>query len=711
MTSKSLFFKLMRENTRRRLWTVVLTCLAFFFLFIVCAAMMVSTCDGSLSASLPAGDSTAMLDSCREAVRNSFLSWAVARNHYLVIVVTLAAVICGASGFSYLHSKIKTDFYHSVPVKRELLFFIVYINGILYTAVPYLVSLLLASLLIQIKTGLAFPWGQILLSFGVNMAFYILLYSTVVLAFMMTGNVLVGLLGTGVFFFWGPAILILKKAYYSVYYLTYYNSFDLQEKAPGGSPLTFYASYGKSGAEVNALWAIAAAVLVTAIALFLYKRRPSESAGRAMAFKKSEAPIKCLLVIPIALGGALLFHSMKGSDGWNVFGLICGLLISYGVIEMIYHFDIRKLFSHRIQLALCAICSAVILVFFRFDLSGYDSYLPAQAKIESAGVGSQTLMSDVNYAEVKLVEQSASRHGLNYEIMSDEDAAAKMKLTDISDVLSIAKQGIEDTLPDKPADSHYRSGETIRNDSVTIQYHMKNGRNVTRMYSLDLAQAEPALGAVYDSKEFKRTVYPVLDLTEDDIDGINYQELGEARHIILPDSSMKGALLRTYQQELLSLTLEDRKKETIVGALQFKTDDLQNTIEVLRRENSSMDSLNRICYYPIYSSFDKTKALLKECGIDVGSQLTSASLTKIEITDEKTEPEELLTVTDPVKMQKILDCAVYTTPYMKNALRRPVPSITIQAYAKGDGRGNEKLYYLSFDKDRVPGFVKEAFID
>lgn len=735
MTSKNLFFKLMRENTKRRLWTAVLMCLTFFFLFIVHTAMLISTYDGKSSLALP-GERITAAESVKEAILANFLQWTGVQNNILVIVFTLAAVICGASGFAWLHSKNKTDFYHSVPVKRECLFFTAYVNGILYTAVPYLISLLLAALVVQIKTGLDVPWGQIILSFGVNMAFYILLYAVVVLAFVMTGNVLVGLLGTGVFFFWGPAILLLKEGYYSVYYRTY-NHFYPEAITPRGSPLFLYASAKSSAAGEKALWAIAAAVLVTALSLFLYKRRPSESAGRAMAFKKSEAPIKYLLVIPAALGSALLFHSLKASDGWSVFGLICGLVISYGVIEIIYHFDIRKLFSRKIQLALCGFCAAVILVFFRFDLSGYDSYLPSPDKIESAGVGSSSLQSDVNYAEVKLREYTPMRRQLSYSRLTEEAAAVKMKLTDIAEVRDIAKQGIETTLTRKDQnrrdDSVIVNEEDVPNESIIIQYHMKNGRNVTRTYLVNRNAVESELGVIYNSRELKRTLYPVLDLSEADIAGINYQEMGEPRRVSLPDPSMKGRLLKAYQEELSSLTLEDRKKENIIGAIQFKTNDLQKIIDAVRSDGSSLDSLNRICYYPIYASFKKTAALLKECGIDTGALLKAEDLTKIEVIDEQTysarfparkaagesdggqseknpskEAMDSLTVTDPVKMQKILDGAVYTS-FMYNAFRRPESSIRIRAYAKADGSGDEKLYSLDFDKERIPDFIKEAF--
>lgn len=43
MTSKNLFFNLMKENTKQRLWTVALISLIFFFTFPVQTALLISS--------------------------------------------------------------------------------------------------------------------------------------------------------------------------------------------------------------------------------------------------------------------------------------------------------------------------------------------------------------------------------------------------------------------------------------------------------------------------------------------------------------------------------------------------------------------------------------------------------------------------------------------------------------------------------------------
>ena len=65
---------------------------------------------------------------------------------FLLFFVVIAAFCLGMTGYHYLYSREKTDFYHSLPLKRERIFFVPYVSGILIFAVPYLINLLLALL-------------------------------------------------------------------------------------------------------------------------------------------------------------------------------------------------------------------------------------------------------------------------------------------------------------------------------------------------------------------------------------------------------------------------------------------------------------------------------------------------------------------------------------------------------------------------------------
>lgn len=772
MTSKNLFFNLMKENTKQRLWTVALISLILFFAFPVQTALLISSYLSQERIDRVWEREAQGVEIVKQQLQDRFLEWASANNGMMVFLIIVFAVVCGISGFSYLHSRKKTDFFHSVPVKREKLFAAVYVNGFLYTAVPYLVFLLISSIMIQVKAGQVFPWLDVIKAYCIHMSFYLLIYSVVIVAVMMTGNTIVSILGTAVFFIWGPGSALLLTGYYSSYYITFYENSDIFVKlAQRTSPAAWYISAASIPEKTAgmALWALAAAVLITALCVFLYKKRPSEAAGRAMAFKKSQPVIKLLLVVPIGLLGSLLFREMMGSDGWSVFGLICGLVISYCTIEIIYNFDFRKLFAHKLQFALCTVCAAAIFAFFRFDLSGYDSYVPSEAKMESAGIYCRRMDADFLYdymVEPELAGNTGGRYQyVNWNNISPSELLDKMRLTDVAAAVEIGRSGVSDaaeakrkSLGNRSLSRYaYLSTDDELTDEVIVAYHLKGGKTVLRSYYMKLSAVKDTLDRVYDSNEYKETVYPVLAYEASDIAGINYQEYSDFLHVNLKNEEVKAQLLETYQKELKGLTSETRRKESPIGAIQFKTVKMQEIVDTLKAKGNDYSEFNRKFYYPIYPSFTETIGLLKECGIDAGKFLNVDNVDKIvmesyitmdDLTQAEAEVSEdvvyvkergsrIVTVTDKEKIREILNSSVPGELNCTNYLNELYSGIRLTAYVavrQGQTEDNfdastmaepvhtvdrynndsqnepeYRKYSLTFDYDKVPSFVKETF--
>lgn len=712
MTSKNLFFSLMKENLKRRLWVVALLSLYFFFAFPVWTAMLISDYMGP---DIWAG-SAEYIAAVKTDVLERFLGWNSIGSGGMVVMMTLFAIICAVSGFSYLFSRQKVDFFHSQPVRREMLFATTYINGILFTAVPYLLGLVLASVLVQVKAAPAFPWGTVLTTFAMHMAFFILIYSTVVVAIMLTGNIIVSILGTIVFFAYGPTVIFLKFAFYESFFATFNHNdnFPLSFLTKT-SPIAWYMSASSPGADtgMRAVGALAAAAVLTVFALFLYKKRPSEAAGKAMAFKKSQPVIKILIVVPAALLGGLFFYEMKNSNGWGVFGLLCGLIITYCIIEIIYNFDFRRLFAHKIHLAVCLVISAAIFSFFRFDLSGYDTYLPEAGQIVSGGVYSHHLDSETNQDYRVTANLSEYKDYVWFDYGDVDGLLREMELTDTEDLLTIARQGIQELKRSKDgyvyADDgsmHENKGLSVR---VTVLFNLKNGKHVSRCYDVNWAAVEAAMFSVYSQPEYKEAVYPILRENASDIAAVNYQEYDDFRQVKLPDEAMKEKLLTTYQKELRGLTAETRTKESPVAAIQFKTNQIQEMIDTMKAVNGNIYTFNYYYYYPVYPSFTETIALLKQCGIEVGQFLNSNNVEKIEVIrynqnsvntvseyDGETETEAVydydmtetdrVTVTDPVQIEEILRVSYADDLDSPNALRARTQDYQVTAYRKNSGQ-------------------------
>ena len=687
MTSRSLFFKYMKENTKQRIWNLALVLLLCFFAFPVMTALWSSTAfrPENLNSSLPAD--LALAQAQRDFTRDMLRMYSM-KGGALAFMLTIAAVVLAASGFAYLHSKKKTDFYHSLPIRREMLYAVTCLNGFLYMAVAYLGFLTIAAVMIRVK-GVPFDWGSLYLASVEHLCFFALVYMTAILSMLLTGNLVVGLLGTGVLFSWGPVICMTISAYFSEYFTTFYgdDSFllALSERT---SPVAWYVKACMSSQPGRmALWAMLAAAVLFLLGMLLYRRRPSEAAGHAMAFPITEPIIRFLIAVPSSLLLGAMFHSMMYEDGWTVFGLVCGLLLVSCIIEIIYHFDFKSLFAHKRQLLVSAVFVGVVFAIFRFDLFGYDRYLPATEKLASGGIYSDLLDPDATSQYHSTVEYTEGWYGVMFDAMPSSTLADEMQISDdqgLELLHTIAAQGVHDAA--QARDRFLRGGgrsydveegdEAFRN--VTIAWHLQNGRTVYRSYRVNVSGVRAALEAVYNLDAYKTAMYPVLSLTADDVAGINYKEEDECSHVKLAGADVKAALLAAYQEELKALTSETRAHEMPIAEIQFKTNEQQALIQKLRDEGGNYTLFNHYYYYPIYPSFTKTIALLRACGVEVGGTVTpekTASITLsyqgVSVSEEEMAPADtelgqrqrkylsddrraMLTVTDPEQIREIL---------------------------------------------------------
>ena len=687
MTSRSLFFKYMKENTKQRIWSLALALLLCFFAFPVTTALWSSTAfrPENLNSSLPAD--LALAQAQRDFTRDMLRMYSM-KGGALAFMLTIAAVVLAASGFAYLHSKKKTDFYHSLPIRREMLYAVTCLNGFLYMAVAYLGFLTIAAVMIRVK-GVPFDWGSLYLASVEHLCFFALVYMTAILSMLLTGNLVVGLLGTGVLFSWGPVICMTISAYFSEYFTTFYgdDSFllALSERT---SPVAWYVKACMSSQPGRmALWAMLAAAVLFLLGMLLYRRRPSEAAGHAMAFPITEPIIRFLIAVPSSLLLGAMFHSMMYEDGWTVFGLVCGLLLVSCIIEIIYHFDFKSLFAHKRQLLVSAVFVGVVFAIFRFDLFGYDRYLPATEKLASGGIYCDLLDPDATSQYHSTVEYTEGWYGVTFDAMPSSTLADEMQISDdqgLELLHTIAAQGVHDAA--QARDRFLRGGgrsydleegdEAFHN--VTIAWHLRNGRTVYRSYRVNVSGVRAALESVYDLDAYKTAMYPVLSLSADDVAGINYKEEDECSHVKLAGADVKAALLAAYQEELKALTSETRAHEMPIAEIQFKTNEQQALIQKLRDEGGNYTLFNHYYYYPIYPSFTKTIALLRACGVEVGGTVTpekTASITLsyqgVAVSEEEMAPADtelgqrqrkylsddsraMLTVTDPEQIREIL---------------------------------------------------------
>ncbi len=612
MTSKNLCFKLMVEDLKRRVWTIALTILGLVFTLLVPMALK---CSEFIE------EKGRWEESTRRRMVNNIVSL-LGVNGFLVFILLICCVLWAVSGFHYLHNSKKVDFYHSIPVKRHVLFVAAYLNGLLVPAVIYLV-VLVPAVALALRTGIGvqvigtLPWRM----FVLNMVYYSMLYTTTVIAMMMTGNVVVALLGTGVFCGYGPMVSGLTGLYYECWFHTFYGTAAdvkrLYRAVRYSSPFANYmyalTEFADNSLNVGTLLgAVAVTAALAVLAYGLYRNRASEAAGKAMAFSRSMMPIKILLVLPLSLASGMFFYGLRNTVVWLIFGTVCGTLLTHCLMEIIYHFDFRKLFANRAHLGVCMAVSVLLSLAGRYDWFGYDSWLPDPAKVESGAVVWGYEDDWVTYGHPVREDRYDWEQEYYWEYGGMEEyVLGQMKLTDTYSVMELAREGVE-AEKNRRSRSNKPEDPDSRWNRVLIQFTMTNGKTAVRSYSVPVNETTEELHSViHDSQEYKLGTYPILSQTASDTVGVYFQQYNQKKKADLDQESI-AELLTVYQKDFEELTMETRRKELPVATLQFRTKEMQEAIEFNVRH---LNNISDRCYYPVYPSFARTLKALEQAGI------------------------------------------------------------------------------------------------
>ncbi len=738
MTSKNLFFKLMKEDGKRRIWAVALASLGFFFFYPVVAAFM-------------AGEIKSYSDYAQGLIKyNKQLSnWLSFHCGMTVFLMMVSSLICGLSSFSFLSSKSKVDFYHGIPVRREKLYVANFLNGILILAVPYGICLALAVAVGIVNGGDPGALCQVAVSsYFLHLTYYVLCYSVVVVASMLTGHLVVCFLGAIVLTFYVPMAIMLANAYYEVFFWTFESNNGIWAQGMRISPVVEYIYQVVQHAQGTlSVWdackAWAVSLLLAASGCFLYRKRPSEAAGKAMAFSVSRPIIRILLAVLSALGLGIFFWSIRNSMGWAIFGILCGGAICHCVVEIIYHFDFKKLFSHKLQLVFCLALSCGVLVVFRYDLLGYDRYLPQASQVKEASVCVDTLNQWVSYGSTQLGKDGE----YTWEGESSWGYAQDyMHYQDVENLLDIATEGVRQT-EEKRRMYHsqnrydYRPAmdegqESWMGSQVKICYVMNSGRKVYRSYYIQFDDSlRPAMERLYSNGQYQRGTFPVLDLTADQVAAIRYRgQHNKEIYLGRLTDAEKKRFLETFQREFARLDMETMRQEAPVGLIRFagvldeeakqkererdKVEDFYSQYEYNESggyyEYATVYSRYSIeDFYPIYPSFTGTLECLKERGIQA-EYIDSLDVREVHIycdawgtkyaTDDPQEIEKL-------KKVLVAERLLYYNPvFQKENLE--VGMMVPEKYEGGTRADTEDIEYrnlpAAIPKGKIPAEVQKA---
>lgn len=387
------------------------------------------------------------------------------------VLVFVVALIVAMAMFSYLHNSKSANMIHSLPVRREELFFTNYISGLLFMAVPQTVATLIGVFVCAAVgiTELQYLMIAFLYSLG-NMVFF---YSFAVFVGMLTGQ----LLALPVYYFILNFLEIMMEAIVKVvmsgicfgvdgmdqlsrllvlspiYFLTEKTGIRVSCLDDGG-----YGYEVMGGKYVLAYFLVSFVLL--ALSLFAYKKRKIESAGDMISICWLKPVFRwCVTVCGALIGGMIFGQIFQGTVSGSrefVIILVSAILIgavSFFIAEMFLEKKFKVFKKKRFyELGIGSVMIVAAFLLLEFDAFGIESRTPDVSEVE---------MASLDYSSL---------------LLTDEDDI--QELIDIHKEIVSHKKEIEAYTADRTNDSY----------ETSIVYKLKDGSKLCRYYNLPSAK-------------------------------------------------------------------------------------------------------------------------------------------------------------------------------------------------------------------------------
>lgn len=600
MTSKNSFLASCRENHKRRVWVWIVAVLSQLLLYGGMMTIYLSRIRGVYANGgfkTPEGFKEGMCRAARDAIGFS---------DNLYGVIFLLSAIIGMQGFSYLFDRRKVDMYHSVPESKNRRFAVVYINGIVIYLAANLSGMVLGTVIaasqgavnmdVLANAGLAFVW---------NLFLFLSFYHMMVLAVMLTGNRFVTVCAflTFVLYEYGlqTQISALKRLFFTTY-SEYYMGAEPKLSVLYDCTLQIWnIKNAQDAAEAAAIAMPIAAKWILIGTVFLglsylaYKKRPSEAAGSAIAFPFLKPVAKVAVAIPVALlAGMVVYDTSYQNELLQIAGMLAGGVIFCAAAEVLFDFDIRSVFRHLLSSGVAIVSILAIFCVFKWDVFGYDNYIPAQNKVESIAIS-----ADGYY-------DSYWDENRQYFEKSDFEKE-NMFLTDVPSVLALVESA-RGADPEKMSDAR----------SIQILYRLTSGRTAARSIWVDYDDpgTEELLNRIFRTDAFKEGVFQGItdDTSYADLVRITYTN-GPARAVIPVEEA--GRLREAWMKDMEQFDFTMVRHNRPCGILYFHYggynqrqwvvyDRFENTVSALKKleayypmelDETDVESVTVTCYH------------------------------------------------------------------------------------------------------------------
>ncbi|MBQ3389615.1 MAG: hypothetical protein IJG57_00875 [Firmicutes bacterium] len=632
------------------------------------------------------------------------------------------AIVAALLIYRYLQQQSSAAIVHAMPLSRKQLFHSNFLSGMILCLVP---ALLTGAILMIIraargpleyvdfdmvkgfvKTDL-FSYREILLFIAAILTVMIIVYAVAMLAAVLTGTSLtqagMNVVLLGVF----SAVVLILIGLGSLFLFGFTPPENLSSLALYLSPVT--GLLADSSWKIIVIYLAVSAVLYLA-AYCLYQRRKLERATDTLTFDFSKPIIKYLLTFCGMAGLGMLFYLLSTTEHQMpmlYLGCALGALITYVAVDML----IQKRF--RIKgfvkgFGLFAIAAVVLFAGFHADILGYEKHVPEVGELAGVEKGI------INY---------------NYDGSWSDDSFIRDETT-IREAVALHRDIVADREALKTVT------ETGYNSSVQLNYELKNGKQMRRVYEVpqEWLMENEHFRSMVESRAYKESLYPVMAWNDDKVaidrivlspQGYSEGDFGKASAILSEDKEIK-ALTEAVRADLEQAKVEDL---TDFGGTAPTLVNLEYQVKKPMKISKEMDQLYyerfgvhynedfEYYYISVTRGFTKTLELLKEMGLYESLVIVPEDVDRMEVGlyertldeegnevdyDEPPAPLKTMTLTDPEQFREVLDKAegsCWANRYYE------VQIYPVYGSASAEEGG---ILYLYFDEENVPDFIRNG---
>lgn len=644
MTSKISFFKLLKNNLKRRMWYSAVLTLTFFIAMPLYAMIRYES------------KSAFDLGNPQAVERLQWMQNSVVEHLGISIEISIlaagAALLGAWSGLYWLHSRKKMDLFAALPYKREKIFLLEGITSLIGFLTSYGINQLLAFAIVAAKGWMTRDvLREGLIQFALLILYFLVLYVVAAFAMLLTGKIVTGVLATGVLLGIGPACKILLESYMSFWQtLAYKDLTDVQwSLLSPAAGLLFVQSERVTRtdfSETGITWpiviiAVVMGLILAGLCYLAVKKRPAEGAEKAIAFEGTEGLIKACILYPLGLCGGLVVYYVSGNvRNWLWFGIVFTVLLGNVLMEVIYHLDRKRLLERKWWTAGAGIAALLTAACFLFDLFGYDSWIPEEEEIEAA-VAWESMGMYAVYPD--------GSEDIGEYLQGQMNAFTDNKLREL------AVEGVAFVTAQNEAveETQEELSETASDDivyhSVRVCYQLKNGKKKERIYMIPASLWKETRDSLLQLDVYKEAMYPALLYDEESLKVDYVSWMGDYK-------GLQMELTKTEQEELLSVYLDELRNAD--AEMLFAKN--SGSFSIIMNEEKVYPQAVLYQYaggdYPINAQFTKTTAYLAEKNFYIRENLSELDIHEVTIEkwDEETGEWSDKTFQDKESIEAIL---------------------------------------------------------